>query len=110
MTTIAPGAPTDERAALDLLQAEGLRPYGWGNGPGDSYARHEHGYRKALICVSGSIVFHTDAGDVPLRAGDRLDLPQHTPHAATVGPDGVRCVEAPVPPESPPADQELIRS
>jgi hypothetical protein len=27
-------------------------------------------------------------------AGDRLDLPPDTEHAATVGPDGVTCLEA----------------
>jgi cupin superfamily acireductone dioxygenase involved in methionine salvage len=47
-----------------------------------------------LFCLSGSIVFHTRAGDVALEAGDRLDLPPGTEHAATVGPSGVTCVEA----------------
>jgi uncharacterized cupin superfamily protein len=44
--------------------------------------------------LEGSIVFHTDDGDVVLDAGDRLDLPAGTAHAATVGPDGCACVEA----------------
>ena len=61
---------------------------------GDAYARHEHGYHKVLFCLSGSIVFHTDDGDIELRAGDRLDLEPGTGHAATVGPGGCRCVEA----------------
>jgi len=39
-------------------------------------------------------VFHTDEGDLELRPGDRLDLEPGTRHAATVGPDGVECVEA----------------
>jgi cupin superfamily acireductone dioxygenase involved in methionine salvage len=47
-----------------------------------------------LFCLEGSIVFHTDRGDVALEAGDRLDLPPGTPHAATVGPAGCACVEA----------------
>lgn len=66
----------------------------WSNGPGFEYARHEHPYRKLLTCVRGSIVFHLDDVDVELRAGDELDLPPHTAHAATVGPDGVACTEA----------------
>jgi uncharacterized cupin superfamily protein len=69
-------------------------PTTWGNGPGDTYARHDHGYHKVLFCLSGSIVFHTDDGDVELRAGDRLDLEPGTAHAATVGPGGCRCIEA----------------
>jgi quercetin dioxygenase-like cupin family protein len=47
-----------------------------------------------LVCLSGSIVFHTDEGDVELGPGDRLDLEPGTEHAATVGPRGVECVEA----------------
>ncbi len=47
-----------------------------------------------LFCLEGSIVFHTDDGDVELAAGDRLDLPAGTAHAATVGPDGCACIEA----------------
>jgi mannose-6-phosphate isomerase-like protein (cupin superfamily) len=66
----------------------------WANGPGDRYGRHEHDFHKVLFCLEGSIVFHTDEEDVELRAGDRLDLEPGTPHAATVGPDGCRCVEA----------------
>jgi quercetin dioxygenase-like cupin family protein len=48
-----------------------------------------------LYCVSGSIVFHTDDGDLELHPGDRLDIEPGTAHAATVGPEGVECMEAP---------------
>ena len=65
----------------------------WSNGPGDRYGWHEHPYRKVLTCVRGSITFHTDDGDADLRAGDELELPAGTRHAATVGPDGVECTE-----------------
>ena len=88
----------DEEAVLERLRVEGLRPQAWRNGPADQYGWHEHGYRKILYCVEGSIAFHTDKGDLRLDAGDRLDLPAHTPHAATVGPAGCRCVEAPAQP------------
>jgi mannose-6-phosphate isomerase-like protein (cupin superfamily) len=75
--------------------AEGCsEPRGWGNGPGDTYGWHSHPYHKVLFCLSGAIVFHTRDGDIALEAGDRLDLPRGTEHAATVGPAGVRCVEA----------------
>ena len=50
-------------------------------------------FHKVLFCLSGSIVFHTDDGDVELTAGDRLDLPPDTAHAATVGSAGCGCVE-----------------
>jgi quercetin dioxygenase-like cupin family protein len=47
-----------------------------------------------LFCLAGSIVFHTEDGDIELTAGDRLDLEPGTRHSATVGPDGCECVEA----------------
>jgi quercetin dioxygenase-like cupin family protein len=81
--------------ALAAFDAEGCSPpRSWGNRPGDTYARHEHGYHKVLFCLEGSIVFHLDDGDVELAAGERLDLPPGTAHAASVGPEGCECVEA----------------
>jgi cupin superfamily acireductone dioxygenase involved in methionine salvage len=54
-----------------------------------------HDEHKVLFCVAGSIIFHTRSdGDLELHAGDRLDLPPATLHAATVGSAGVECVEA----------------
>ena len=83
-----------EAAARAAFTAEGLAPHGWSNGPGYRYGAHSHPYGKVLYCVAGSITFHTPDGDVALAAGDRLDLPAGTEHAATVGPDGVTCLEA----------------
>ena len=69
-------------------------PRSWGNARGDTYGWHSHEYHKVLFCLSGSITFRTRDGDVELEAGDRLDLEPGTEHAATVGPQGVSCVEA----------------
>lgn len=81
--------------ATDLLATAGCwPPFFWGIGPGDTYGWHDHRYHKVLLCLSGSIVFHTRDGDVKLVAGDRLDLEPGTEHSATVGPDGCECVEA----------------
>ena len=89
------GAAAGETDVLAVLTGEGCSPARyWGNEPGDTYARHDHGYHKVVFCLEGSIVFHTDDGDVELAAGDRLDLEPGTLHAATVGPNGCRCVEA----------------
>ena len=82
-------------AALEAFRAEGCSaPRSWGNGPGDTYGRHAHGFHKVLFCLDGSITFHLDDGDVELGAGDRLDIEPHTEHGATVGPAGCSCVEA----------------
>lgn len=80
--------------AVGALEAEGLDPDAWSNRPGHRYPEHDHAYDKVLVCVEGSITFHTPDGDVVLSTGDRLDLPAGTVHAATVGPDGVTCLEA----------------
>ena len=85
------------RARRDIeadLQAEGLTPHAWSNGAGFSYGRHVHEHHKVLVCTSGSITFHTDAGEVVLGPGDRMELPSGVEHGATVGGDGVACVEA----------------
>jgi quercetin dioxygenase-like cupin family protein len=80
----------------ERLARDGLSASPWSNGPGERYAAHAHGYDKVLVATNGSITFHLpDMGqDVELNAGDRLDLPANTTHAATVGPQGVRCLEA----------------
>ena len=84
-----------ERERIEARYAEqGLRPYAWGNAPGDRYGWHSHGYTKVLYCVEGSIVFHTPEGDFALAPGDRLEVDPGTEHAATVGGDGVLCLEA----------------
>ena len=88
------GGPSVEKAVEARFEEEGLKPYAWGNGPGDEYGWHSHSYHKVLYCVSGSIVFHTGDGDFELKAGDRLDVEAGTGHSATVGPDGVKCMEA----------------
>ena len=83
------------RSALETFRAEGCSaPRAWGNGPGDTYGRHAHGYHKVLFCLDGSITFHLDEGDVQLEPGDRLDIRPGTEHEATVGPSGCSCVEA----------------
>ena len=80
------------------LRAEGLgSPRRWSNGPGDAYGWHDHPYHKVLYCLSGAITFHLRDEDIDLGPGDRLDIEPGTQHAATVGPDGVSCIEAPRP-------------
>jgi uncharacterized protein YjlB len=86
-------------AAADLrsrLQAEGLDPGGWSNGPGDRYAGHRHAYDKVIVVAAGSITFGLPQGRaaLTLSAGDRLELPAGTDHDAIVGPSGVSCLEA----------------
>ena len=86
--------PTSDQRERELARETGGSPRWWSNGPGERYGWHEHAYHKVLFCSEGSIVFHLRDGDVELGPGDRLDIEPRTEHSATVGADGVTCVEA----------------
>lgn len=87
--------PLDPVAVQDRMKAEGLPCYRWSNGPGDVYPAHDHAYHKVIYVVRGSITFGLpQSGErITLSAGDRLDLPAGTIHDATVGRQGVVCLE-----------------
>lgn len=86
-----PGVEPAERA----LRAAGVAPSAWRNGPGDTYAAHQHDYTKLLICAEGTITFLVgpDEAPVELGPGKGFVLPACTRHAARVGPSGCTCVE-----------------
>lgn len=85
---------TPDELERALTEETSSPPRWWSNRGGDTYGWHEHPQHKVLFCSEGSIVFHLRDRDVELHAGDRLDLEPGTEHAATVGPEGVTCVEA----------------
>ncbi len=88
-----------EEAVYRKMVDERLQPYRWTNDPGELYRTHRHAYRKVLYVARGSIRFELHPGGlIDLRAGDRLDLPAGVEHSAVVGPDGVVCLEAHLPP------------
>jgi mannose-6-phosphate isomerase-like protein (cupin superfamily) len=90
------GVASNRREAIERMAEEGCSaPRFWANTPGDWYGWHSHDYHKVLFCLTGSITFNTRSGDIEMGAGDRLDLAPETEHAATVGPLGVECIEAP---------------
>lgn len=89
-------APT-EADLRQLYAAEGMTPYRWSNGPHDRYQAHRHAFHKVIYVLSGSITFglpeEGPGESVTLMAGDRLDLPAGVLHDATVGSNGVVCLE-----------------
>ena len=87
-------APT-ESTLRQLCADEGLRPYAWSNGSHDTYAAHSHEYDKVIYVVRGSITFGLPklGQRLTLNPGDRLDLPAGVLHDATVGAEGVVCLE-----------------
>lgn len=82
------GSFTEEMASASDHVSE------WSNGPGHEYPPHVHHHEKVLLCLEGSIVFHLPEGDVALSEGVRMVVAAGVEHGATVGPAGVRCVEA----------------
>lgn len=88
--------PLPESEVVAFFESRNLTSSRWSNGPGEVYSVHTHRYRKILFCVKGSITFSlSDLNqDIALRPGDRLTLPPGTRHGATVGPEGVTCIEA----------------
>jgi uncharacterized protein YjlB len=88
--------PPTENELHERYWSEGLQPYAWSNGPGDTYAAHSHSYHKVIYVLRGSITWLLpDQGkEIFTEAGDRLDLPAGVVHAARVGPEGVTCLEA----------------
>jgi uncharacterized protein YjlB len=87
--------PPKETELREIYRREGLDPYAWSNGPGDTYTPHAHTYHKVLYVVRGSITWllPEQGEEITTRAGDRLDLPAGVVHAAHVGPEGVTCLE-----------------
>ena len=80
--------------------AEGLDPGAWSNGPHDRYAAHDHGYDKVLVCAAGSIRFGLPGDRRRARSCARATGWTCRPgprHDASVGPDGVTCLEAHLP-------------
>ncbi|MGZ9164232.1 MAG: cupin domain-containing protein [Anaerolineales bacterium] len=96
VTPWAGSAPPNQSTLWRLMADEGLSPYSWSNGPHDVYSAHSHSYDKVIYVVQGSIIFGLPGLEqkLTLKAGDRLDLPADIVHDATVGPQGVVCLEA----------------
>src|SRR5262245_20914928 len=88
--------PANERQVQEVIAREKLNGYTWSNAPYDDYAPHSHGYDKVILVLSGSLtwILPQSGQEITTTAGDRLDLPRGTVHAARVGPDGVTCFEA----------------
>jgi quercetin dioxygenase-like cupin family protein len=82
------------------MREQGLDPASWSNGPGDRYEQHSHEYDKVVVAAEGSITFGLAGYGVGIliSAGERLDLPAGVVHDAVVGPRGVLCLEAHLPP------------
>ncbi|HWP64715.1 MAG TPA: cupin domain-containing protein [Candidatus Limnocylindria bacterium] len=82
------GAVPGESAARAELVREGYAVYRWSDAPGARYEPHAHDDDECLWVLAGGITFEVGGASYTLRAGDRLELPAGTVHAATAGPGG----------------------
>jgi uncharacterized protein YjlB len=96
VTPWADSVPPTQSFLWQRMSDEGLSPYSWSNGPHDVYSAHSHSYNKVIYVVQGTITFGLPelGQQLSLKAGDRLDLPAGIVHDATVGAQGVICLEA----------------
>lgn len=76
-------APTEQEAEAQLQQ-EGYEPFLWTDVPGSKYPRHKHQIDECIWLLKGEITFFVDEAEYSLRPGDRLYLPSHIHHQATV--------------------------
>lgn len=58
-------------------------------------ARSQGIARHLVDAIRARIVFYTDRDDADLAPRDRLVLPPHNRHAATISAEGMRCVKTP---------------
>lgn len=81
-----------ERCIAQLENEGWEHVYEWQDKAGAVYEEHSHEGKVVLLVTEGSMDVAIDGTTSTLRAGDRLDIPPHTPHSALVGPQGVQFV------------------
>lgn len=66
----------------EKLSSEGFSIFSWQDSPGAYYSPHSHPHDEYIVVHSGEIVFFIDEEELIVTAGDALDLPAGTVHAA----------------------------
>ena len=85
---LIPAADATTEPALRSLLAGG-DVFRWSDGPGAAYSPHSHDHDETICLLEGAITFTAGGKTIHLaRAGDRLNLPAGTVHAAEAGPAG----------------------
>ena len=76
--------PATEQALRRKLEDRGYRVSRYVYPPGTSFPEHTHGVDKIDAVVSGRFRMTMGGTSVVLEAGDCLEVPRGTPHAAEV--------------------------
>jgi hypothetical protein len=87
--------PPTESLLMEIMKQQGLNPSSWSSRPHDTFSLRKHNYLKVIYVVRGSITyaFPVLKMKVPLKVGDRLELPAGLVYSVEVGADGVTCLE-----------------
>jgi quercetin dioxygenase-like cupin family protein len=80
--------------AIAALRAEGLDVTEWTDEPGATYEEHSHARAEVRFVLEGTMTIVASGMGHELGPGDRIDLAPGEPHAARVGPAGVRYLAA----------------
>jgi quercetin dioxygenase-like cupin family protein len=80
----------DRIALIAALEDEGLLVTEWTDDAGASYEPHTHEQLEVRVVIEGSMTIVAGGRELVLRPGDRIDIAPRQPHAAHVGPEGVR--------------------
>lgn len=64
------------------LSQDGYQIFAWRDAPGAYYPAHSHPHDEFIVVASGSIIFQIAGSQYALNAGDALELPAGTVHAA----------------------------
>lgn len=78
---------------IQTLEKEGFATiYEESEVAGATHGTHTHAYDVALFVTEGVLEITLNGEKKELKAGDRINIPQNTPHSAMPGPNGCQYV------------------
>ena len=86
--------PTEENIR-QILKSEGYSVFKWSNDPNDYFSPHSHDYLQIFYVIEGSLTIRSVDDDITyeVNPGDRVEVRPGLIHEATIGPNGVVCLE-----------------
>ena len=90
-----------EEELLQMFEAKKITSQRWSAESDKKFAPVVNALDKKLWCAEGSIIYTIDGRNISLQAGDALDIPAYTVHAALGGFSGCAVYESPVPGDNP---------
>lgn len=80
--------PPDEDQMKKTLRNQGFQDiHMFSDRAGAYYPDHQHDYVEVRWLVAGEVTFGVDGNRYTLESGDRLDMPAHTIHDASIHPE-----------------------